>query len=304
MSLVGEELRRRRIQQASEMSAGTMRRLRQIYQALSPTMPDDPAANQFVQRLDVSTAAPLVLGTKQVVAQVVRSAQANLGLPAAGDASAQGETRREGDALTEHLVRQAAGIARFLPESIAANSFLLGLGIALDDSKMLRDHPKFGGFVRLVEPDQRARAPLGVARAADDAGTARSRAAFLRFRAPGGHRRHPSRLRSGLVKELSDANRWQRIQLRRHDGQPRRHPVRRRRDQQAILAGRGCRRASRVPIYMPPVDWPRRGSHGRRIGVAIWPAKRRPLPAAAPARSTSGCCNCRPTASRKFTLKR
>jgi hypothetical protein len=51
-------------------------------------------------------------------------------------------------------VRQAAGIARFLPESIAANSFLLGLGIALDDSNLLRDNSKFGGFIRLVEPDQ------------------------------------------------------------------------------------------------------------------------------------------------------
>jgi hypothetical protein len=154
ISLVGEEIRRRRIQQASQMSAGTMRRLRQIYQALSPTMPKDPSANQFVQRLNVSTAAPLVLGTKQVVAQVVSSAQSNSRLPAASAASAGAQARREGDALTEHLVRQAAGIARFLPDSIATNSFLLGLGIALDDSNTLRDNPKFGGFVRLVESDQ------------------------------------------------------------------------------------------------------------------------------------------------------
>jgi hypothetical protein len=154
MSLVGEEIRRRHIQRASETSAGTMRRLRQIYQAMSPTMPNDPAAKQFVQRLNVATAAPLVMGTKQVVAQIVSSAQSNQKLPAAGAASAGGPTRRDGDALTEHLVRQAAGIARFLPESIATNSFLLGLGIALDDSNMLRDNSQFSGFVRLVETDQ------------------------------------------------------------------------------------------------------------------------------------------------------
>jgi hypothetical protein len=50
-------------------------------------------------------------------------------------------------------VRQAAGIARFLPEDIATQSFLMGMGIALDDSTVLRDHPKFGNFVKMVEPE-------------------------------------------------------------------------------------------------------------------------------------------------------
>jgi hypothetical protein len=153
MAMVGEELRRRKIQQLSELANGSKLRLRQIYQALSPTLPDDPAANQFVQRMDVATASPLVMGTKQVVAQVVRSAQANLSLPE-GSAANGGKARRDGDALTEQYVRQAAGIARFLPENIAASSYLLGLGIALDDSNVLRDHPKFGGFVQLVESAQ------------------------------------------------------------------------------------------------------------------------------------------------------
>ena len=152
MSMVGEELRRRKIRQLADMTTGTKLRLRQIYQALSPTLPQDPAANQFVQRMEVATVTPLLLGTKQVVAQVVRSAQTNLALPAAGDAPAGSETRREGDALTEYYVRNAAGIARFLPDDVAGPSFLMGLGIALDDSTLLRDHPKFSGFVQMVEP--------------------------------------------------------------------------------------------------------------------------------------------------------
>jgi len=152
MSMVGEELRRRKIRQLADMTTGTKLRLRQIYQALSPTLPQDPAANQFVKRMEVATVTPLLLGTKQVVAQVVRSAQTNLALPAAGDAPAGSETRREGDALTEYYVRNAAGIARFLPDDVAGPSFLMGLGIALDDSALLRDHPKFSGFVQMVEP--------------------------------------------------------------------------------------------------------------------------------------------------------
>ncbi len=153
IAMVGEELRRRKIHQLSDMTMGTKVRLRQIYQSLSPTLPDDPAANQFVQSVSAAAVTPLVLGTKQVVAQVVRSSQANFLLPLASDAPPGAQARREGDALTEYYVRNAAGIARFLPEDIAVNSFVLGLGIAIDDSTVLRDHPKYGNFTKLVESD-------------------------------------------------------------------------------------------------------------------------------------------------------
>jgi hypothetical protein len=153
IAMVGEELRRRRVSKVADMTMGSKLRLRQIYQSLSPTLPDDPAANQFVQSVSVAAVAPLVLGTKQVVSQVVRASQSNFLLPLAADAPPGTQVRREGDALTEHYVRTAASIARFLPEDIAVNSFLLGLGIALDDSTILRDHPQQGNFVRMVEPD-------------------------------------------------------------------------------------------------------------------------------------------------------
>jgi Matrixin len=206
MSLVGEEIRRRRIQHVSELSPGTMNRLRQIYQALSPTMPKDPAANQYVQNLNVSTAAPLVMGTKQVLAQVVSSAQSNSRLPLGDGKATDGKTRREGDALTEHLVRQAAGIARFLPESIATNSFLLGLGIALDDSNTLRSNPKFGGFVRIVESDQdRARrlAALGAPTMLGRRDLAQHFFISAHLTATVGSR---AAVTLGTTKELSDAN--------------------------------------------------------------------------------------------------
>jgi Matrixin len=153
MSMVGEEIRRRQVHKLADMTMGTKVRLRQIYQSLSPTMPDDPAANQFVQSVSVAAVTPVALGTKQVVAQIVRSSQENFLLPLASDVPAGKQSRREGDALTEYYVRNAAGIARFLPEDIAVPSLLLGLGIALDDSTLLRNHPNYGGFVRMVESD-------------------------------------------------------------------------------------------------------------------------------------------------------
>ncbi|MEX2092589.1 MAG: matrixin family metalloprotease [Pirellulales bacterium] len=205
MSMVGEELRRRKIRQLADMTTGTKLRLRQIYQALSPTLPQDPAANQFVQRMEVATVTPLLLGTKQVVAQVVRSAQTNLALPAAGDAPAGSETRREGDALTEYYVRNAAGIARFLPDDVAGPSFLMGLGIALDDSTLLRDHPKFSGFVQMVEPQNERSlrlASLGAPTLLGRRDLAQHFFVSAHLAAIGGTEIAAA---SGLAKELSDA---------------------------------------------------------------------------------------------------
>jgi len=55
MAMVGEELRRRRIQRLADMTDGSKRRLMQIYAALAPTLPDDPAASQFLQRINRQT---------------------------------------------------------------------------------------------------------------------------------------------------------------------------------------------------------------------------------------------------------
>ena len=52
MGMVGEELRRRRIDRVVEMTPDSKRRLRQIYQALAPTMPQDPATQHFILLLD------------------------------------------------------------------------------------------------------------------------------------------------------------------------------------------------------------------------------------------------------------
>jgi hypothetical protein len=167
MAMIGEELSRRKIQRIRDLSAGSKLRLRQIYAALRPTLPDDPAADHFIALLGAPIAAqqtgdrgttsvptPVLLGAKQVVAQIVRSAEANRALPPKREATAGQQTRREGDELTEFYVRQAAGIARFLPDSIGPPAFLLGMGIGLDDSEVVRRHPTFGGLVRAIESDK------------------------------------------------------------------------------------------------------------------------------------------------------
>jgi hypothetical protein len=166
IGMVGEEIRRRKIQRLSDLSEGSKLRLRQIYEALQPTLPDDPAAKHFLQLLGATTtggpaaggnavavATPVVLGTQQVVAQIVRTAQANRALPPASAVAAGQPSRHDGDKLTELYVRKAAGIARFLPDDIGPTAFVLGLGIGLDDSDVLRRHDAFGNLVRAVESD-------------------------------------------------------------------------------------------------------------------------------------------------------
>lgn len=151
IAMVGEEIRRRAAQSMARLTTGTKRRLRQIYGGLAQAFPEDPAAKQFVQAVNVAAASPLVLGTKSVVQEIVRAAQANRKLPTAGQASVGQPTRRTGDELTQYYVRRAAARARPLPADVGPAALLLGLGIGLDDSTTLLKLPKIKGFVNAVE---------------------------------------------------------------------------------------------------------------------------------------------------------
>jgi hypothetical protein len=151
IGMVGEEMGRRKIQRWSDLTVGTKKRLQQIYGALSPTLPTDPAAGAFIQSVKPATLTSLGLDTKKVLARITEAAQTNARLPMGDGKSIGGETRRQGDALTEYLVRQAADAAKSLPADTGPTAFLFALGIGLDNSDVLRVHPKLGPFVETVE---------------------------------------------------------------------------------------------------------------------------------------------------------
>jgi hypothetical protein len=152
IGMVGEELGRRKIQRWSEMTPGTKERLRQIYGALSQTMPTDPASGAFIQTVNPATLTSLQVDTKTVLARITQAAQSNAKLPLPDTGPAGSESRRQGDALTEYLVREAAGAAKSLSADTGPMAFLFALGIGLDNSDVLRIHPKIGQFVETVEP--------------------------------------------------------------------------------------------------------------------------------------------------------
>jgi len=156
MAMIGEEMRRRGVQEFSGLSEGSKRRLRQIYSGLSLAFPEDTASKQFVRIVESATISPLVAGTKRVLQEIVRAAQANHKLPAADKAAAGEQARREGDELTEYYVRRASLAAESLSEEIGPSALLLALGIGLDDSSELLKLPKTKNFVAAVEsPGQR-----------------------------------------------------------------------------------------------------------------------------------------------------
>ncbi len=97
-------------------------------------------------------AKPMVSATQSVVLAIVESARQNrlAAEPAAGDR------------LTELYVRSAAAAACNLPTELSAKAFLLGIGIGLDDSIVLRANLLTRNLCRQVESDSQRIARLKV----------------------------------------------------------------------------------------------------------------------------------------------
>src|SRR5947209_6136545 len=80
---------------------------------------------------------------RQVMAAVVKASQRN----------AQQPRPLTGDDLTALYCREAAAAAATLPAEHAVPAYLLALGLALDDSLLLRTNPLLGALCRKIESD-------------------------------------------------------------------------------------------------------------------------------------------------------
>ena len=67
---------------------------------------------------------------------------------------------RTNDELTTYYVRRAAAAARQFPPTSAPSAFLLGLGVAMDDSNFVRDKPALNDVWQKIEPDDQRQARL------------------------------------------------------------------------------------------------------------------------------------------------
>lgn len=151
MSMVGEEVRRRRVSTFAEIAPATRNRMQEIYKVLGYTRPEDPAAGVLARQLGRErTGDPLSDAVRSTIASMTQAARTNSQLPRAGEAAA-GATRVEGDALFEELVRLAARESSKAPEDMQAKVFLLAVGIAIGDPEQLNRLPAIAPILQRID---------------------------------------------------------------------------------------------------------------------------------------------------------
>lgn len=190
IGLVADELREQRPHSGSQIVESRRRKLADIYRVLAASMPDDPAAGDYlrlmllpepntqrqpiasdgVNRVQNLNEAPmpvkpvvpppaaadrdaLTAASRAVLKAIVETAEANDRRPADAQADDDERFRREGDRLTEHYVRVAASAAIEQSAEQRRHAFLLALAIAVDTSDWLRKVPVLGRLFREIEPD-------------------------------------------------------------------------------------------------------------------------------------------------------
>jgi hypothetical protein len=157
MAIISDEMRRRNLTRLGELSADTRKRLNQIYMELARAMPDDATAFAYANMVKSEDGAPLVKATRHVLQRIVQAAVENRALPASSGPNDRQPSRRQGDELTNHLVREAARAAQSHPAGIREKAFLLAVAIGLDDSPQFLPLPSSATTLRAIEaPSERA----------------------------------------------------------------------------------------------------------------------------------------------------
>ena len=158
MSLLAEEMRQRGVKDISALTPNTRRRMREIYTAVNPTLPNDPAAGLYVQLMGAAGVGPLIADTTKILSQITRVAKLKKDLverAKAAATTAESPAEPTGDQLLELYVRQAALAAKQVQRENAPRAFLLALGIAFDDADILRRLPVASNAVPAMEPAPR-----------------------------------------------------------------------------------------------------------------------------------------------------
>jgi len=157
VNLVSQELRLRKVRRPSDFAPATQRRLRQIYASLEGSLPQDVSASQYRALISQAGLTRYVDPAARVVDRIRLAARSNADLPSAAQVKPGRESRRTGDALTGYYVRQAAWATQELAAEDRPTAFLLGLGLALDETGTVRKYPLLKQFADQVESaDRRA----------------------------------------------------------------------------------------------------------------------------------------------------
>ncbi len=167
MCLIAEEMRTRHLWHPSVLSPEAKNAVRGAYMALAQTIPQDPVSTSSIQSLGPppqttpagSPSPEVINGARYVLQAVVRAARENQQLPVSSK-NPRATVWRTSDELTTYYVRRAAAAARQLPPRAGPSAFLLGLGVALDDSNFVRDKPALNEVWQKIEADDQRPARL------------------------------------------------------------------------------------------------------------------------------------------------
>jgi hypothetical protein len=160
MSLLAQEIRQRRVRDLGDVSPATRARMQQIYEAVTPTLPNDPAAEHYVRLMQTAGVQPLLEDTRRILAEIVRVADVRRKVEARQLAGGGAVAKLTGDQLLEFYVRQAAIAATQSRHDNGPRAFLLALGIALDDRGLLTKLPTASDILPHIEGQQQRAARL------------------------------------------------------------------------------------------------------------------------------------------------
>ena len=147
IALMGEEIRLRGVTKLDDVSADTRHRMASIYEAVLPTVADDPATAQYLQLLGAAAVRPLLKDAQRVLEQVDRAAKVHQASPLV-----PADTPAASDRLLERYVRQAALVAKQSRGDSAPQALLLALGVAFDDRGSLSDFSTARDVIQEIEP--------------------------------------------------------------------------------------------------------------------------------------------------------
>ncbi len=205
MSLIAEEMRTRHIWHPSVLSPEAKTAVRGAYMALAQTIPQDPVSTSAIESL--GPPPPPARPARQPEPgdhqrRTARRCRPSSRRPArTRNCPSPPKTRgpRSGGpttSLTVYYVRRAAAAARQLPPQVGPPAFLLGLGVALDDSNFVRDKAALNEVWQKIEPDDQRQTRLLILGTPTMLKRQQPDPAFHDLLGPGRAQR-PSRRRSG-----------------------------------------------------------------------------------------------------------
>ncbi len=180
MGLVADELRGGKANRLADLSSAAQTRLGRIYGTARLALPDEPLPEIYLALLDragikppegvvpatgtvaVLPKAPAAGRTRNAKEEAVRTVIRAVAAKAEENAklTVGFATKLKGDDLTAAYVRAAASAALALEKDDRAPAFVLALGLALDDSGVLRDNPLTASFCKAVEDDAERKARI------------------------------------------------------------------------------------------------------------------------------------------------